>query len=80
MIGLLYSFSKYLVPIIYLYKSHIQLKIEYSCHIWTTAAQTSLSSLGSVQKRLRVLVGEEIFSPIPTLLSQAVCGERPTIL
>lgn len=36
--------------------------MEYYCHIWAGAAGTALSSFDRVQKRFRVLVGDEIFS------------------
>lgn len=46
------------------YKSRIRPRMEYRCHIWHSAAQSSLFSLHRVQKRLRGLVGDELFSTL----------------
>lgn len=73
MIGFMYRFSKYLTPraIPYLYKSQSQItpRMEYCCHSWVEAAQTSLSSLERVQKRLRFLVGDELFPTLQLFLT-----------
>ena len=63
MVGYLHLSKKYLTPpaIFYLYKSQIQPRMKYCCHIWAGSAQTSLSSLYAVQKRLRSLLGDELF-------------------
>ena len=69
MVGSLSRSRKYLSPasILYLYKSQIRPKMEYCCHIWGGAVQTSLSCLDRVQRRLRYLVGDELFSTLPPL-------------
>ena len=56
-----------IASILYLYKSQIRPKMEYCCHIWGGADQTSLSCLDRVQRRLRYLVGDELFSTLPPL-------------
>ena len=70
MVGSLFRSRRYLSPasILYLYKSQIRPKMEYCCHIWGGAAQTSLSCLDRVQRRLRYLVGDELFSTLPPLV------------
>ena len=72
MVGSLLRSRKYLSPesILYLYKSQIRPKMEYCCHIWGGAAKTSLSCLDRVQRRLRYLVGDELFSNIPPLVQR----------
>ena len=69
MIGSLYRSREYLTPssILYLYKSQIRPTMEYCCHIWAGASRTSLKSLDGVQKRLRWLVGDELFSTLQPL-------------
>ena len=69
MVGSLFRSRKYLTPasMLYLYKSQIRPLMEYCCHIWGGAAQTSLSCLDRVQRRLRYLVGDELFSTLPPL-------------
>lgn len=55
MVGPLYYSSRYLIPtaMLYLYKSPIRSKMEYGCHNWTCATESSLSSLDGIQKQLR---------------------------
>merc|ERR1712215_258105 len=69
MIGSLYRSREYLTPssILYLYKSQIRPTMEYCCHIWAGASRTSLKSLDGVQKGLRRLVGDELFSTLQPL-------------
>ena len=69
MVGSLHRSKRYLTPpaILYLYKSQIRPRMEYCCHIWAGSAQTSLSSLDAVQKRLRSLVGDELFGTLQPL-------------
>ena len=69
MIGSLYRSRKYLTPsaILYLYKSQIRPRMEYCCHIWAGACKSSLSSLDRVQRRLRWLIGEELFNTLQPL-------------
>ena len=69
MVGSFYRSRKYLTPeaMLYLYKSQIRPQMEYCCHIWGGAAQTSLSCLDRVQNRLRNLVGDDLFSTLPPL-------------
>lgn len=45
--------------ILYLYKCHIKPKIECFLHMLTGDAQSSLSTLHKMQKRLRLLVGDK---------------------
>lgn len=51
-----------------LYKSQIRPWTEYCCHTWAVPAQSSLSSLDRVQKQLRSLVGDELFSTLQILI------------
>ena len=70
MVGSLFRSKKYLSPssILYLYKSQIRPKMEYCCHILGGAAKTSLSCLDRVQRRLRYLVEDELYSTLPPLV------------
>merc|ERR1712148_109025 len=69
MVGSFFRSKKYLTPaaILYLYKSQIRPKMEYCCHIWSGASKSSLSSLDKVQRRLRRLVGDNLFSTLRPL-------------
>ncbi len=69
MVGSFYRSRKYLTPeaMLYLYKSQIRPQMEYCCHIWGGAAQTSLSCLNRVQNRLQNLVGDDLFSTLAPL-------------
>ena len=69
MVGSFYRSRKYLTPdaILYLFKSQIRPTMEYCCHIWGGAAQSSLSCLDRVQNRLRNLVGDDLFSSLQPL-------------
>ena len=69
MVGSFYRSRKYLTPpaLLYLYKSQIRPKMEYCCHIWAGAAKTTLSSLDRVQRRMRWLVGEELYGKLQPL-------------
>ena len=69
MVGSFYRSKKYLTPpaILYLYKSQIRPKMEYRCHLWGGAAQSTLTCLDRVQNRLRNLVGDELFSSLEPL-------------
>lgn len=55
-------------PMLYINKGQIRLKMEYYWHIWPDAAQSSISSLDTVYKRLGGSVGVDIFhlaAPFP---------------
>ena len=69
MVGSLYRTRKYLTPsaILYLYKSQIRPRMEYCCHIWAGAAQSSLACLDRVQNRLQNLVGSDLFTTLQPL-------------
>ena len=69
MVGSFYRSRKYLTPsaLLYLYKSQIRPKMEYCCHIWAGAAKTTLSSLDRVQRRLRRLVGDDLYGKLQPL-------------
>ena len=69
MVGSFFRTRKYLTPaaILYLYKSQIRPRMEYCCHIWSGASKTSLSSLDKVQRRLRRLIGDDLFSTLQPL-------------
>ena len=69
MIGSFYRSKKYLTPesILYLYKSQIRPKMEYCCHIWAGSSTTSLSILDRLQRRIKGLIGNELFSTLHTL-------------
>ena len=69
MVGSFYRSRKYLTPpaLLYLYKSQIRPKMEYCCHIWAGAAKTTLSSLDRVQRRMRWLVGEDLYGKLQPL-------------
>ena len=69
MVGSFYRSKKFLTPaaILYLYKSQIRPKMEYCCHIWSGASDASLSSLDRVQRRLKRLVGEDLFATLQPL-------------
>ena len=41
--------------------------MEYCCHVWAGASQRSLSSLDSVQRRLRGLVGPDLYATLQPL-------------
>ena len=41
--------------------------MEYCCHIWAGAAKTTLSSLDRVQRRLRWLVGDDLYGKLQPL-------------
>lgn len=62
MVWYLYCIWKYLIPaaMLKLYKSQIRPRMEFWCHIWTGAVQSSLSSLDKVQKWLSGLVSDEL--------------------
>ena len=64
-----YCFKRFLCPesILYLYKSQVSPKMEYCSHIWAGASKTALSSLDRVQRRVRGLVGDELFSSLQSL-------------
>ena len=49
---------------LYLYKSTIRPCLEYCCHIWAGAANTSLNLLDRVQRRLKYLIGDSLFSKL----------------
>lgn len=62
--------------ILYLSKSQIRPKIEHCCDICARATQLSLSSLDRVQRRLRVVVGDKLFSTLqPSLLYRYFNGK-----
>ena len=69
MVGSFYRSRKYLTPsaLLYLYKSQIRPRMEYCCHIWAGAAKTTLSSLDRVQRRLRWLVGDDLYGKLQPL-------------
>ena len=69
MIGSFYRSKKYLTPesILYLYKSQIRPKMEYCCHIWAGSSSTSLSILDRLQRRIKGLIGDELFSTLHAL-------------
>lgn len=54
-------------------KSQIRTKMGKCCHIRVGATQSSLSRLDHVQKRLRGLVNDELFSTLPSLSPQTKC-------
>ena len=53
--------------LLYLYKSQIRPKMEYCSHIWAGSSQQALSTIDRVQKRMRGLVGDELFSSLQPL-------------
>lgn len=59
MVGSLYLTTR---AILSLYKERIWPKMDYCCHIWTGDSRSPLSSLDTVQRRLRIFVGEILFS------------------
>ena len=63
----LYRSRKYQTPSEILCKSQICPRMEYCCHIWAGACMSSLSSLDRVQRRLRWLIGEELFNTLQPL-------------
>ena len=69
MVGSFFRSKRYLTPpaILYLYKSQIRPRMEYCCHIWAGASQQALSCLDRVQRRLRYLVGDSLFSSLQPL-------------
>ena len=69
MIGSFYRSKKYLSPesLLYLYKSQVRPKMEYCCHIWSGAPQRSLSILDRLQRRMKGLVGDVLFSTLQPL-------------
>ena len=69
MVGNLYRLRKFLTPssIAYLFKSQIRPRMEYCCHIWAGASESSLSKLDQVQRRLRWLIGDELFNTLQPL-------------
>ena len=78
MVGNLYRLRKFLTPssIAYLFKSQIRPRMEYCCHIWAGASESSLSKLDKVQIRLRWLIGNELFNTLnhfPTGAMLQVC-------
>ena len=66
MVGSFYRFMEYLTSsaLLYLYKSQIRPKMEYCCHIWADVAKTTLSIMDRVQRRLRLLVGVDLYGKI----------------
>ena len=69
MVGSLSRSRKFLTPsaILYLYKSQIRPTMEYCSHIWAGSPYNALSVLDEIQKRLRGLVGEQLYSTLPPL-------------
>ena len=69
MVGSFFRTRKFLTPaaVHYLYKSQIRPKMEYCCHIWAGLPKTSLSCLDRVQRRLRRLIGDELFKSLQPL-------------
>ena len=69
MVGSFFRTRKFLTPaaVHYLYKSQIRPKMEYCCHIWAGSPKTSLSCLDRVQRRLRRLIGDELFKSLQPL-------------
>jgi len=68
-VGSLYRARQFLTEeiIMYLYKSTIRACMEYCCHIWCGASATSLDTLDRIQRRIRYLVGDELFSKLQPL-------------
>ena len=68
-IGSLYRARDFLdaESILYLYKASIRPCMEYCCHIWAGAPITSLNLLDSVQKLLKNLIGDDLFSKLQSL-------------
>ena len=69
MVGSFYRSRKFLTckAMLYLFKSQIRPKMEYCAHIWAGSSQQALSTLDRVQKRMRGLVGDELFSSLQPL-------------
>ena len=69
MVGSLYRSRNFLTQsaILYLYKSQIRPRMEYCCHIWAGSSKSSLSTLDRVQRRVRRLVGDELFKTLQPL-------------
>lgn len=67
MLFCLFSSATICIYNFYLYKSQIRPTMEYYCCIWPGSAQSSLSNLDSIQKRLYGLVGDELFSSLQSL-------------
>ena len=69
MVGSLSRSRKFLTSsaILYLYKSQIRPTMEYCSHIWAGSSNNALTGLDVVQKSLRGLVGEELYSTLPPL-------------
>ena len=69
MVGSFYRSKQFLTckALLYLYKSQIRPKMEYCSHIWAGSSQQALSTLDRVQKRMRGLVGDELFSSLQPL-------------
>ena len=67
--GSLYRSMRLLTPesLLYLYKSQIRPIMEYCSHIWEGSSKTILSALDRVQRRMRGLVGEELFASLQSL-------------
>ena len=53
--------------ILYLYKSTIRPCMEYCCHIWAGAPITTLHLLDKVQRRLKNLIGDNLYSKLQSL-------------
>ena len=69
MVGSFYRSRKFLTckALLYLYKSQIRPKMAYCSHIWAGSSQLALSILDLVQKRMRCLVGDDLFSSLQPL-------------
>ena len=69
MVGSHYRSKRFLTPesLLYLYKSQIRPRTEYCSHIWAGSSKTILSALDRVQRRMRGLVGEELFASLQSL-------------
>ena len=69
MVGSLYRSRKYLDPdsILYLYKSQMRPKMEYCCHVWAGADQIHLNCFDKVKRRVRGLIGDDLFSTLQPL-------------
>merc|ERR1712121_482522 len=68
-IGSLYRAKDFIdaESILYLYKSTIRPCMEYCCHIWAGAPITTLNLLDRVQRRLKNLIGDNLYSKLQSL-------------
>ena len=68
-VGSLYRARQFLTEeiILYLYKSAIRICMEHCCHVWCGASAASLGTLDKIQRRLRYLVGDDLFSKLQPL-------------